>query len=137
MNRARGTLLLVVGVAVLTGCPRDDDQRTDTIRDRDVLEARADLEPEVATALDDANAAYRDRDYETALRHYQSVVEMRDDLAAGWFGIYMAQLALGNAEAAEAAMEQARIRAPGASLMHPDPDAPVPPDHPALPDQNR
>lgn len=119
-------------LTLLAACDRPDDQRTGTIRDRDVREARAALAPAVAAALDSGNAAYSDRDYERALRHYTSVVELDDDAAAGWFGVYMAHLALGNAEAAEAAMAQARIRAPGASLMQPDPSRTVPADHPGL-----
>lgn len=122
---------------LLTGCDRPDDQQTGSIQDRDVLAARAQLDPEVRDALDRGNAAYRDRDYEQALEHYHAAVRMDEALAAGWFGIYMAELALGNADAAEAAMEQARIHAPGASLMHPDADVPVPADHPALRDTPR
>jgi tetratricopeptide (TPR) repeat protein len=129
--------IVVIATLPLTGCDRPDDQRTGSIQDRDVLEARARLDPEVRDALDRGNAAYRDRDYEQALEHYHAAVRMDEALAAGWFGIYMAELALGNADAAEAAMEQARIHAPGANLMHPDPDLPVPADHPALRDTSR
>lgn len=119
---------------MLTACDRPDDQRTETITDRDVLEARQQLGPAVSAALDSGNVAYRERDYQRALRHYQQVVDLNQEVAAGWFGIYMAQLALGNADAAEAAMAQARIHAPGASLMHPDPEMDIPADHPALHD---
>jgi tetratricopeptide (TPR) repeat protein len=122
---------------LLVACDRPDDQRTGAIGERDVLEARAQLDPAVAAELDSGNAAYRERDYQRALEHYNTAVRMDDRLAAGWFGIYMAQLALGNAEAAEAAMEQARLRAPGANLMHPDADMPVPAGHPALEDTVR
>jgi tetratricopeptide (TPR) repeat protein len=119
---------------VLAGCQRPDDQRTDSITDRDVHAAREQLGPAVTNALDSGNAAYRERDYETALRHFQAAVDMDEGVAAGWFGIYMAQLALGNPEAAEAAMAQVRIHAPDASLIQPDPNLPVPGDHPALRD---
>jgi tetratricopeptide (TPR) repeat protein len=132
MNRA-----MIVGAAsvlLLAACQRADDQRTDTITDRDVRAARQQLDPAVAAALDSGNVAYRARDYQRALQHYQEVVARNEELAAGWFGIYMAQLALGNPDAAEAAMAQARIHAPAASLMHPDPDLGVPADHPALRD---
>jgi tetratricopeptide (TPR) repeat protein len=122
---------------LIAACDRPDDQRTGAIGERDVLEARAGLDPAVTAELDSGNAAYRERDYQRALDHYHAAVQMNEELAAGWFGIYMAQLALGNTEAAEAAMEQARIRAPGATLMHPDPDLPVPADHPALQDTAR
>ncbi len=130
----RPLLVFVAMALLLAGCERRDDQQTGAIRDQDVLAARAELDPRVVDALDSGNAAYRDRDYERALDLYNEAIALDDDLAAGWFGVYMAQLALGNADAAEAAMEQARARAPGASLMHPDPGMPVPADHPALSD---
>jgi tetratricopeptide (TPR) repeat protein len=130
---ARACLIALLLPLLAGGCRRPDDQRTDQIRDRDVLAARQTLDPAVVEALDSGNVAYRERDYSRALGHYQAAVEMDRDVAAGWFGIYMAQLALGNAEAAEAAMQQARQRAPGASLIQPDEDLPVPRDHPALP----
>jgi tetratricopeptide (TPR) repeat protein len=135
MSQFRRTVLTALtGAILLAACERPDDQRTGTIEAGDVQAARAELDPAVVDALDSGNAAYRDRDYEQALEHYQTVVDMDERVAAGWFGIYMAHLALGNAEAAEAAMEQARIHAPDATLMHPDPGMPVPADHPALRD---
>jgi tetratricopeptide (TPR) repeat protein len=136
-TRARVLKTALLVPLLIAACDRPDDQQTGTIGEREVREARARLDPAVTAELDSGNAAYRERDYQRALEHYQTAVQMNDELAAGWFGIYMAQLALGNAEAAEAAMEQARIRAPGASMMHPDPDLPVPPDHPALQDTAR
>jgi tetratricopeptide (TPR) repeat protein len=131
------TALTTSLLLLLAACDRPEDQRTGSIGDRDVREARAALDPAVVAALDSGNLAYRERDYPRALEHFNAAVRMDGQLAAGWFGIYMAELALGNAEAAEAAMEQARIHAPGATLMHPDPDFPVPPDHPALRDTGR
>lgn len=130
-----GTLTAVAAIAVLAvGCQRADDQRTDTMTDRDVLAARDQLDPAVLAALDSGNVAYRARDYQRSLDHYRDAVGMQDELAAGWFGIYMAELALGNLDAAEAAMARARAHAPTASLMQPDPELGVPADHPALRD---
>jgi tetratricopeptide (TPR) repeat protein len=131
---ARSTTAVAAALLALMACDRPDDQRTETISDRDVLQARQQLDPAVTAALDAGNAAYRAREYQRALDHYHEAVSRDRDLAAGWFGIYMAQLALGNADAAEAAMEQARTLAPGATLMQPDPDLGVPADHPALSD---
>lgn len=133
-RRPRIVLTALAGALLLAACDRADDQRTGDIQDQDVRAARAELDPAVVDALDNGNSAYRAGDYEQALEHYQTAVELDQSVAAGWFGIYMAQLALGNEGAAEAAMEQARIHAPDASLMHPDPDRPVPADHPALGD---
>jgi tetratricopeptide (TPR) repeat protein len=129
------TIIAVAAASVaLAACDRPDDQRTDTMTDRDVLAARQQLDPVVTAALDSGNIAYRERDYQRALDHYHQAVAVDNEAAAGWFGIYMAQLALGNPDAAEAAMEQARRYAPGASLIQPDPDLGVPAGHPALRD---
>lgn len=133
----RAMVVVSAAVLVLAACDRPTDQRTDSITDRSVRDARQQLDPAVAAALDSGNVAYRARDYRRALEYYQKVVEMNEELAAGWFGIYIAQLALGNPDAAEAAMAQARTHAPRASLMHPDPDLGVPADHPALRDTSR
>jgi hypothetical protein len=131
---ARFLLLAVTAILTASACRGEDDQRTDTITDRDVQAARDQIDPAVLEALDSGNTAYRERDYRRALGHYQAAVDRDETVAAGWFGIYMAQLALGNAEAAEAAMVQARNHAPGASLIQPDADLPAPAGHPALPD---
>lgn len=110
------TALLALGL--LTGC-RPDHQETGSV-DREALrEAREGL-PDLALAhLDSGNTSYQDHDYEAALSHYRAVVEEAPDAAAGWFGIYMAQLALGNPAAADSAMTRARGLAPGATLIHP------------------
>ena len=115
-SRAAGVLALVVALAA---CDRPDDQPTGSISADDVRDAADRLSPEVRTALDSGNAAYRSHDFETALRHYRAVTELDPDATAGWFGIYMAQRALGDTVAAQQALEQARDLAPGATIMHP------------------
>lgn len=119
---ARTALALVAITLVIAACDPGDDQRTDTITREDVRGAQAALDPAVVAALDSGNAAYRETDYPAALRHYQRATELDDDLAAAWFGVYMAQLALGNLDAAEQAMDRAQTLAPGASLIHPERD---------------
>ncbi|HUG40768.1 MAG TPA: hypothetical protein VMM12_09790 [Longimicrobiales bacterium] len=118
MNRLLG--LALVGVIAASACgPRGDDQETGSISREDVHEARESLDPAVAAALDSGNAAYRAKRYAEARDHYAEATRLGDDVAAGWFGLYMAELALGNPEAAEAAVERARALAPGASLIRP------------------
>lgn len=86
---------------------------------------RVELAPEptpgVTSALDSGNAAYRSRDYVGALRHYRAAAELGPDVAATWFGVYMAQLALGDTAAADSAMRRARALAPGLAESHPEP----------------
>lgn len=112
----------VAAMLLLSACSPPDDQETGSIDQEEVRQARDDLAPELVAALDSGNAAYSRGDYQDALDFYRSVVDQNDDVAAGWFGIYMAQLALGNPEAADSAMNRARDLAPGASLIHPDRD---------------
>jgi uncharacterized membrane-anchored protein len=113
----------ILGLAFLIGgCQQAEDQETGSLDRETVRETRAQLDSALVAALDSGNAAYRNGDYESAREHYQSVVDADEDVAAGWFGIYMAEVALGNQEAADAAMDRARDLAPGASLIHPEAD---------------
>ena len=97
----------------LTGC-LPDDQRTDSV---DPSTAGRELPAEAMAQLDSGNVAYRAGDFQGALAHYLRVTEMAPDDATGWFGIYMAQEALGNTAAADSAIAEARKRNPGASLI--------------------
>lgn len=87
------------------------------------------LPPGIQSHLDSANAAYRARDYEEALRHFTEVTELAPDLAAGWYGVGMTQAALGNAEEADEAMMRVHRLAPEIPLQHPGTSAPPNP-HP-------
>lgn len=115
-RRIRRTLVLpvlVLAVLVLpaAGCggeqPGDDAGRTgDTTRQR-VGQARADLPPVLAARLDSGNSAYREGDYRRALELYRSATEEDAEVAAPWFGVYMAYSALGEEDSARAALERA------------------------------
>ncbi len=110
----------IVASLILTACDPGDDQETGSISREEVQHSRDSLDPAVTAALDSGNVAYREEDYEAALRHYRRAAELGEEVAAAWFGIYMANLALGNADDAQEAMDRAQSLAPGASLMHPD-----------------
>ncbi|HSH45351.1 MAG TPA: hypothetical protein VK966_05825 [Longimicrobiales bacterium] len=120
MRRSTNALILAF---LLTGaCGPPEDQETGSLSQEDVTGARADLDPAVAAALDSGSTAYRAGDFEEALRQYQEAARLDDQVAAAWFGVAMAQGALGNVTAADSAMERARELAPGASLIHPERD---------------
>lgn len=119
MGKRAGLAVLAV---LLAACTPPDDQETGSIRQEDVRQARDQLPPALTAALDSGNAAYRRGEYQAALDFYRNAVEVDEDVAAGWFGVYMAQLALGNPEAADSAMVRAQDLAPGASLIHPERD---------------
>ena len=108
-------VLLVLAAAV--SC-RPDDQRTDTLDAEQGMLSREDMPPEAVAHLDSGSMAFRADDFAEALRHYTRVTEIGPDIGAGWFGVYMAADALGDAERAEAALERARSLIPGATLLH-------------------
>lgn len=114
-------LLALALLPVLAACP-PEEQRTDAVDQEEVARA---LSPEARIRLDSANAAYRAGSYDSALALFREVVELAPEDPVGWFGVYMAQTALGEVEAAEEALAQARARAPGASLIR-DPVPPSP-----------
>ena len=75
----------------------------------------------VAMQLDSGNTAFKAKDYAAARKHYNAVIKIDDEQPAGWFGIYMVELAEGNGKAAEEALKRAQKLMPGASLIHPEP----------------
>lgn len=115
----RRLLVLALAATAFTACRRPEDQTTGSINPAEVRQARSSLPDGAVAQLDSGNASYRAKNYDAALAHYQKVVDIAPDAAAGWFGIYMAQRELGNAAAADSAMARARTLAPGASLIHP------------------
>lgn len=116
--------LLALAAATVLGC-RPDDQRTESIDPR-AQETRTEMAPEAVARLDSGNAAMREDDFEAAVAHYQRVVELEPDQASGWFGLFMANNALGNGAAADSALQRAQALVPGASLMHPSPEDTLP-----------
>ena len=119
--RAMHGLPLVLLLVTAVSCKKDEgDQRTDTM---DVQEAvqkeRKSLPLEVVAQLDSGSAAYRAHDLQAALAHYTKATEIAPEVAAAWFGVYMAQQALGNADAAREAFEKAQAVEPGATLLRP------------------
>ena len=118
----RTAFTALVAATLLAACQPPEDQETGSIDREDVIQTREGLDPALVEALDSGNNAYRAGDYESALRWYRDAVDVDDDVAAGWFGVYMAQLALGNTAAADSAMARAQDLQPGASLIHPGSD---------------
>lgn len=115
-------------VTLAWGCS-PEDQRTETMDAQAAWQSREAWPPEIVAHVDSGNAAFRDKDLEEALRHYTTAAEGMPDNAAAWFGVNMAQLALGNRAAADSALDKARKAAPGASLIHAiEPDSTESPD---------
>jgi Flp pilus assembly protein TadD len=113
-------MVLVLLTAATSLACRPADQRTDSLDPNAGAQARENMLPEVVAQLDSGSQAFRDGDFESALQHYESVTELAPDVGAGWFGVYMTQLELGDVAAAQSALDRARGLAPGATLLHPD-----------------
>lgn len=79
---------------------------------------RASMPDGVPAALDSGNAAYRSGDYRAALEQFESITEEHPGVQAGWFGVYMAHRALGNAAAADSAMRRAGMGSSEAARVH-------------------
>ena len=132
-NPALLLCILMFAGFVLTACSGDGPgERVPLDRMGGSQSAAEELPAELQALLDAGNAAYRDREYERAMEHFEEVARLAPDLAAGWYGIGMTHTALGNVEAAESAMMEVHRLAPNIPLQHPRSDAPPNP-HPASP----
>jgi len=120
----RCALAFTLVLAAAVSC-RPDDQRTDQL-DLSGAQARENMPPDAVVQLDSGSVAFRSDDYETALVHYTRATELAPGFGAGWFGVYMAQKELGNAEEAAQALERARALVPGATLIHENGDDSLP-----------
>lgn len=111
-------VLAVSAVVAATSC-RPKEEKTGTISAQEAKEAQKELPPDVLAQLDSGNEAFRAGDHKAALDHYTKAKDLKSDVAAAWFGIYMAQQALGNEDAAKEALARAQKISPGATLLHP------------------
>ena len=118
LPRARRGLTCVLVLAAAAAC-RPDDQRTDTMDPREAMQARESLPMEVVTELDSGSAAFRAGDHPAALAHYTRATEHAPNAAGAWFGVYMAQHAMGNEDAAREALLRAQSMLPNSTLAHP------------------
>jgi tetratricopeptide (TPR) repeat protein len=109
-------LLALTAVSGSTAC-RPKEEETGTITAQQATKAQEELPPAVRAQLDSANEAFRAGDHKTALEHYTKARDLKSDVAAAWFGIYMAQHALGNEDSAKAALTEAQKISPGATLI--------------------
>ncbi len=116
---AKRWIVLVLALTAVTACGSRSDQRTDTINPEQARQERENMPPALVAQLDSGSASFREKDYKEALRHYQAATKIDDGVASAWFGVYMAERALGNETEAQKAMEKVQKIAPGASLVHP------------------
>ena len=70
----------------------------------DMTVARDEIPHEIAVLIDAGNAAFSSGEYETAREHYLGAASRDSTVAAAWYGVAMTERALGNDEAADAAL---------------------------------
>ena len=121
-RRVSRLLIGALVVSSVVAC-RPDDQRTDSVDPAAGAQDRASWPAAMVAQLDSGNAAIRADDFRVARDHFLRVTEGMPEVAAGWFGLYLAEQGLGNAEESEAALERVRSLAAGASLIHAQPDS--------------
>lgn len=120
MNAQARAALLIAAMAGACGGEAPQDQETGTITPESFEEARARMPAAAMAQLDSGNAAYRAEDFQAAATHYRMATQAAPDAPAAWFGVYMAERALGNTAAADDAMRKAQALAGDAALVHPD-----------------
>lgn len=72
----------------------------------DMTVARDEIPHEIAVLIDAGNAAFSSGDYETAREHYLGAASRDSTVAAAWYGVAMTERAMGNDEAADAALQR-------------------------------
>lgn len=120
MTHLRRLLVAVVLVATL-GC-RPHDQQTDSADPSAARQEREQWPAGLAAQIDSGNAAIRTDSFDLARRHFLRATEIDGRVAAGWFGLYMAEQGRGDAESAMAALERARETAASTTMIHPNGD---------------
>lgn len=129
-DRIRPWPLLIAAALVAAGCGENGNQtsRRQPIGQPGGMQSggqprERDLPAEVTAPLDSGNVAYRRGDYEAAIDHFRTAANADPaGESAGWFGVYMAEKALGNDAAADSALSRAGELS-GAMGMHPAPDS--------------
>ncbi|MGH7502331.1 MAG: hypothetical protein ACREL7_11295 [Longimicrobiales bacterium] len=110
--------LAMMCVTTLLACGGDDPSANSAASDV----TGADLPLAVHAQLDSAAAAYRDGNFRAARAHYRMAADTAPDLAASWFGLFLAERSLGNMAAADSALREARrLSADTLSTQRPNP----------------
>jgi tetratricopeptide (TPR) repeat protein len=129
---------MVAGLTVFAGCDRAQDDNAMDFNGDGMEQARAGWPAELSARIDSGNVAYREGRYDDAAEIYRSATELSPDVAAGWFGLHMAEAARGNDAAADSARMMAESLTPGLGMGHPQTpmgDAPagdMPAGHPPI-----
>jgi len=117
---AKHGLALVLLLVAATACKKEEAPQPEAAQVEEASPPpQQELPLEVAAQLDSGSIAFRADDFAGALEHYTKATELAPDLAAAWFGVFMAQEALGNAQAAQEALAKTQALEPGTDPTHP------------------
>ncbi len=119
MSAKHGLALMLLVVASSTCKPAEAPPAEAPRVQEAAPPAQDPISPEAAAQLDSGSTAFRADDFAGALAHYTKATELVPDLAAAWFGVFMAQEALGNPQAAQDALAKTQALEPGTDLAHP------------------
>ena len=108
----KGIGIVVVAVA-LAACGGEESPEPIRFSGPEVDQARNSWAPELVALVDSGNAAYRTGHYDEARRLFTRGTTNHPHNGAVWFGLYMAEHALGNVEAADSALAKAENLTPG------------------------
>ena len=111
------TALAVLAVAA---CGEQESQRVELGEDQEsqAQQGRANWPEELEVQVDSANLEYMNEEYQASADRYRAMTERYPEIGTLWFGLYMAENALGNQDAAQAALVKAEELAPGLGSMH-------------------
>lgn len=120
-------------VAALAACGGEEGERVELGEQQQATRenARSTWSPELTAQVDSANAAYAAGDFDTAAEVFTAVTEEHPDMGVAWFGLYMAEKARGNTEAADAALAKVNELSPELAPAHDSGGMTMPPGHPS------
>jgi tetratricopeptide (TPR) repeat protein len=108
-TRFASALVLALSVAA---CGTQTDEANRTTLGGEPAQQGGGLPAEIQAPIDSGNVAYRARDYEAALRHYQVATSRSENEPTAWFGVAMAAEAMGNRALADSARSRINRLAP-------------------------
>jgi tetratricopeptide (TPR) repeat protein len=116
--------MIAVALVATAGCGEEPGERVElgeqpqAAGEQQRPNGRASWPAELAAAVDSGNAAYADERYQESAEIFGRLTGEYPDIGVVYFGLYMAENALGNEEAAQAALAEAEARSPGLGRMH-------------------
>lgn len=96
----------------LAACGGQEEQDGMQFQGEEVEAARQGWSPPLAALVDSGNAAYRSGRFAEAARLFRRGTVEHPHQGATWFGLYMAEHALGNVSAADSALARAEALTP-------------------------